>query len=116
MAASFCRRSIDGQRNFRIAIPNSQGISDLAVRLSLLSQMRVIQNARTDEDLHFQKIAFKDSFKPIHKIIKGLIHNEAVIDDWSEVYDEKIDSFEEACEKEIERSPKPAPKSPRNTL
>lgn len=55
MAASFCRRSIDGQRNFRIAIPNSQGITDLVVRLSLLSQMRVIQNARTDEDLHFQK-------------------------------------------------------------
>ena len=55
MAASFCLRSIDGQRNFRIAIPNSQGITDLAVRLSLLSQMRVIQNARTDEDLHFQK-------------------------------------------------------------
>lgn len=60
--------------------------------------------------------SFKDSFKPIHKMIKGLIHNEAVIDDWSEVYDEKIDSFEEACEKEIERSPKPAPKSARNTL
>lgn len=79
----------------------SKGITDLAVRLFFLAQMRAIRTYRNHITPAVISSVYTDSFQPMHALLNGLGEGKTNDDDWSSFYEQKAGDFDVQADLEL---------------